>query len=67
MTKNTAPCYKNCPDRAAGCHGKCGAYLDFRAELDKQKAERDVGKGEMTSYYRCRRARLLHNESRKAK
>lgn len=27
-------CEKNCPDRAAGCHGKCERYQAFRAECE---------------------------------
>ena len=27
-------CEKDCPDRSAGCHGKCERYKAFRAECD---------------------------------
>ena len=29
-----APC-KGCPDRKAGCHGKCGRYKEWRDEIDR--------------------------------
>lgn len=32
--KQKPPCGKDCPDRVAGCHGKCEKYLAFRAEID---------------------------------
>lgn len=64
--KYTAPCGRDCPNRAAGCHGKCEAYQAFRAELDKN-AVRDKTEGEVISYYRARRTKRLHKESRKAK
>lgn len=35
----TAPC-KNCPDRAPGCHGKCGKYREFVAWNEERKRVR---------------------------
>ena len=61
-----APC-KDCPDRAAGCHGKCEKYQAFRAEIAKENAERDTSEVEMINYYRRRRSHRMHKESRKAK
>jgi len=34
-----SPC-KNCPDRQAGCHGKCEKYAAFRAKVDAIAEER---------------------------
>lgn len=31
----TAPC-RYCPDRCAGCHAKCPAYLAYRADKDRE-------------------------------
>lgn len=31
---NTAPC-KACDKRELGCHAGCGAYKEFKAELEK--------------------------------
>ncbi len=35
------PCTKECPERCAGCHGKCPAYMEYwtqhRKELDERK------------------------------
>jgi len=28
------PCAKDCPERAAGCHGKCERYAAFRQERE---------------------------------
>lgn len=33
MTKPKTPCY-GCPDRAVGCHGRCGRYAKFREGLN---------------------------------
>ncbi len=45
----TPPCKQDCPDRCAGCHGKCEKYLAFHeeskqiyAESDKYRAFHDV-------------------------
>ena len=35
----TPPC-KNCPDRAAGCHAKCGKYQEFVAWNEERKRVR---------------------------
>lgn len=29
------PCTRDCPDRSAGCHGKCARYLEFRRKCDE--------------------------------
>lgn len=34
-----APC-QDCPERAGGCHTKCGRYARFRAERDQRLHEK---------------------------
>lgn len=33
------PC-KDCPDRSVGCHATCRTYLDWQAEIAKEREER---------------------------
>lgn len=34
------PCTRDCPDRAAGCHGKCKKYQEYRAEKEQDYKKR---------------------------
>jgi len=31
-----SPCAKDCPNRTAGCHAECEAYLTWRKALDEK-------------------------------
>lgn len=37
-----SPCV-NCEERAAGCHGSCGAYKDWRGRCDAARAAKRKG------------------------
>jgi len=36
-----SPC-KGCEDQSAECHGSCGKYAEYRAELDARAEERMI-------------------------
>lgn len=38
MVKNISPC-KGCNNRAVGCHGTCGEYLEWSEWNEKRNAE----------------------------
>jgi hypothetical protein len=42
MQKNDSPCF-NCPDRCAGCHGKCERYAEWHNNhVDEQRRIRTI-------------------------
>lgn len=42
--RKNPPCGKNCPDRHSECHGGCGRYRAWRAEMDRIMDERNAGR-----------------------
>ena len=42
------PCAKDCPNRSAGCHARCEAYLSWRKALDEQNKAKEAD-----TTYRC--------------
>ena len=55
-----APC-KGCQDRKAGCHGKCGKYREWRAEIDRiaEKRRREQEANEVAAIS-VRRVKQYH-------
>lgn len=53
MKEQNNPCF-NCPDRHAGCHGKCEKYQTWNAEhIERNRQERTAKEREnmMRAYY----------------
>lgn len=66
----SGPCEKECPKRAVGCQGKCEKYAVWKTKLEAENAKirsECRRSDEMKNYYRARKDKRLHAESRKSK
>ena len=55
--KNATPCPPNCPKRNATCHSVCKDYLEWRAEKDAARDQRNqilAREGAALGYYKER-------------
>lgn len=64
--KNDSPCYE-CPDRHAGCHGKCEAYLNWHEQhVQKQREIRSKIEAEnMTNAFYIESGMRIKKEKRR--
>ena len=62
------PCPPNCEKRRAGCQPTCNNYINFRKRRDAELAEEKSRQNDdLRNYYRARKDKRLHAESRKSK
>ncbi len=61
----TAPC-KKCQERKAGCHASCAKYLNFRAECDARRKERNKGHV-VINYFDDRHKKAIRERQRRLK
>lgn len=66
MKKQNNPCF-NCPDRRAGCHGSCKAYLDWHGQhVQKQREIRSKIEAEnMTNAFYIESGMRIKKEKRR--
>ena len=57
------PCH-HCPDHQADCHSTCDRYRKWRAERDKQTAQRDAARELETAVSEVRAASRTKNVRR---
>ena len=58
------PCPPECPDRQAGCQGKCEKYKAYRARLDEDARLRNEAK-EKNRYWTEKRVKTLIRREKK--